>query len=179
MVSIAFFTSKSWVQAPVPIFTYQVRPRLTTLSIWTLAAVWVQLIMGAAFRHSGIRLLPHIIGAAVVFCMVCWLAITALKRHRASPQLATPASVLITLLMVQITLGVASYITRVLWSQGASAPLVSMIASTVAHVACGALVLVTTAILTIQIHRYVHICPVPNDAAQTVQAPPSSSTVSA
>jgi hypothetical protein len=58
---------------------------------------------------------------------------------------------------VQIALGLGSYITRVLWSQGVSAPLASMVATTVAHVACGALVLVTTVILTIQIHRHVEL----------------------
>jgi cytochrome c oxidase assembly protein subunit 15 len=153
MVSIAFFTSKSWVQAPVTVICSD-RPRLTIISALTVAAVWIQLIMGAAFRHSGIRLLPHIIGACIVFCMVNWLAISTLKRHRATPQLSTPAAVLLVLLAVQITLGLASYITRVLWSQGVAAPLASMVVSTVAHVACGALLLVTTVILAIQIHRH-------------------------
>jgi cytochrome c oxidase assembly protein subunit 15 len=175
MVSIAFFTSKSWVESPVMVIAPDTRPRLTTLSLLTVSAVWLQLIMGAAFRHSGIRLLPHLIGAAVVFCMVNWLAITTLKRHRATPQLATPASLLLTLLMVQITLGLASYITRVLWSQGASAPLTSMIVSTVAHVACGALVLVTTVILSIQIHRHA----VPLDVQQATSSRISSSAVRA
>jgi heme a synthase len=154
MVSIAFFTSESWVQAPALVDTPYARPRLTTLSLLTVVAVWLQLIMGAAFRHSGIRLLPHLIGAAVVFCMVSWLAITTLKRYRGTPKLTTPATVLLTLLAVQITLGLASYVTRVLWSQGVSAPLVSMVVSTVAHVTCGALLLVTTVILAIQIHRH-------------------------
>jgi cytochrome c oxidase assembly protein subunit 15 len=155
MVSIAFFTSGSWVEPPAPVNVVDsARPRLTTLSLLTVAAVWMQLVMGAAFRHSGIRLLPHIIGAAVVFCMVNWLAIATLKRHRRATQLARPATVLLTLLAVQITLGLASYITRVLWSRGAAAPLASMVVSTVAHVACGALLLVTTVILTIQIHRH-------------------------
>lgn len=162
MVSMAFFTSKSWVQMPVPVVRLDARPRLTAIAVLTVAAVWLQLIMGAAFRHSGIRLLPHIIGAAVVFCMVNWLTITTLKRHRATPELARPATFLITLLMIQITLGLASYITRVLWSQGVSAPLTSMVVATVAHVACGALVLVTTVILTIQIHRFVAL----NSAAE-------------
>jgi len=179
MVSIAFFTSKSWVQAPQPLSEPANRLHLTTLSLFTLAAVWLQLIMGAAFRHSGIRLLPHIIGAAVVFCMVNWLAITTLKRHRSNPQLARPAAVLLTLLMFQITLGIASYITRVLWSQGAAAPLFSMIISTVAHVACGALVLVTTAILTIQIHRFLPNSSVSRDNSQPLRIPSSGSTVRA
>jgi cytochrome c oxidase assembly protein subunit 15 len=154
MVSIAFFTSKSWVETPAAVIRSDDRPRLTALSMLTVAAVWTQLIMGAAFRHSGIRLLPHLVGACVVFCMVNWLAITTLKRHRATPQLATPAAVLLTLLAVQITLGLASYITRVLWSQAAAIPLASMVIATVAHVACGALLLATTVILTIQIHRH-------------------------
>src|ERR1700687_2372304 len=161
MVSIAFFTSESWVQVPEAVGNPDARPRLTTLSLLTVAAVWLQLIMGAAFRHSGIRLLPHLIGAAVVFCMVSWLAITTLKRYRGTPQLATPAAVLLSLLAVQITLGLASYVTRVLWSQGVSAPLLSMVVSTVAHVACGALLLVTTVVLAIQIHRHCE-----QDAAQ-------------
>jgi cytochrome c oxidase assembly protein subunit 15 len=175
MVSMAFFTSKSWVDAPATVVSSGASPRLTTLSLLTVASVWLQLIMGAAFRHSGIRLLPHLIGAGVVFCMVNWLVLSTLKRHRATPQLATPAAVLLTLLAVQITLGLASYITRVLWSQGAAAPLASMVVSTVAHVACGALLLVTAVILTIQIHR--HLTPI--DAAQDARAPAVGRTIRA
>jgi heme A synthase len=154
MVSIAFFTSRSWVQEPDAVVSPSARPRLTTLSLFTVAAIWMQLIMGAAFRHSGIRLLPHIVGAVVVFCLVSTLTLLTIKRHRATPQLARPAVILLTLLLVQISLGLGSYVTRVMWSPGAPAPLVSMIVCTVAHVACGALVLVTTLILTIQIHRH-------------------------
>jgi cytochrome c oxidase assembly protein subunit 15 len=155
MVSIAFFTSRSWVQAAAAVIGADARPRLTTLAALTVTAVWLQLVMGAAFRHSGIRLLPHLIGACVVFAMVNWLAITTLKRHRGTQQLSTPATVLLILLALQITLGIASYVTRVLWSPGAAVPLASMVVATVAHVACGALVLVTTVILTIQIGRHI------------------------
>ena len=154
MVSIAFFTSRNWVQEPDAVVSLSMRPRLTTLSLFTVAAIWMQLIMGAAFRHSGIRLLPHIVGAVVVFCLVSTLTLLTIKRHRATPQLARPAVILLTLLLGQISLGLASYVTRVMWSTGAPAPLASMIVCTVAHVACGALVLVTTLILTIQIHRH-------------------------
>jgi cytochrome c oxidase assembly protein subunit 15 len=155
MVSIAFFTSRSWVEPPASAPSASgARPRLTTLSLLTVTAIWLQLVMGAAFRHSGIRLLPHIVGAALVFIVVNWLAIATLRRHRATPPLTRPATLLLTLLAVQITLGFASYITRVLWSRGLATPLASMVIATVAHVACGALLLVTAVILTIQIHRH-------------------------
>jgi cytochrome c oxidase assembly protein subunit 15 len=167
MVSMAFFTSRSWVQTPAIIIRAGAGPRLTTLAAMTVAAVWGQLIMGAAFRHSGIRLLPHIIGACVVFVMVNWLAITVLKRHCLAPQLATPATVLLILLGVQIALGIASYITRVLWSRGTAAPLASMVIATVAHVACGALLLVTAVILAIQIGRHSEPQTEPETESQT------------
>jgi heme a synthase len=155
MVGIAFFTSRSWVQAPEPVVRLDQRPRLTTLAAWTVAAIWLQLIMGAAFRHSGIRLLPHLVGAALVFAMVTWLGVTTLKRHRGVPQLARTAAALLVLLTLQIALGFFSYVTRVVWSDGIAAPLASMVVSTVAHVACGALVLVTAVVLAVQIHRHV------------------------
>ena len=170
MVSIAFFTSRSWTQSPKQVVRLDARPRLTALSFVAVACVWLQLIMGAAFRHSGIRLLPHIVGACVVFTVVNWLAILTLRRHRETPQLARPARVLLTLLSVQILLGLASYVTRVIWSVDAPAPLASMVTATVAHVACGALVLVTTVILTIQIHRHADA----TSAVATVDAVPSA-----
>ncbi len=176
MVSIAFFTSKSWVQAPAKIAETGARPRLTTISVFTVGAVWLQLIMGAAFRHSGIRLLPHIIGACVVFCLVTWLAGLTVKRHRTNPELFTPSVVLFTLLVTQITLGLGSYVSRVLWSRNATAPLASVVILTVAHVACGALLLVTAVILTIQFHR--HIEP-HGEAHDTIAVPPASRTAQA
>ncbi|MDR3763585.1 MAG: COX15/CtaA family protein [Acidobacteriota bacterium] len=154
MVSIAFFTSRGWTEPPRPVVRLDASPRLTTLSLWAVLCIWLQLIMGAAFRHSGIRLLPHILGACVVYTVVNWLGILTLRRHRSTPQLAQPARVLLTLVTVQVLLGLASYITRVIWSVDAPAPLVSMVTATVSHVACGALVLVTTVILAIQIHRH-------------------------
>jgi cytochrome c oxidase assembly protein subunit 15 len=174
MVGIAFFTSRSWVEAPEPVVSPDAYPRLTTIATLTVITVWLQLILGAAFRHSGIRLLPHIIGAAIVFCMVNWLAITTLKRHRTTPQLAKPAVVLLILLAVQIALGLASFITRVLWSQGAATPMASMVAATVAHVACGALVLVTSVVLTIQINRHLELSAVRNSTQDSAPIPRNS-----
>jgi cytochrome c oxidase assembly protein subunit 15 len=152
MVGIAFLTSESSVRAPKRL-SDAARPALTTLAPLTVAAIWLQLIMGAAFRHSGIRLLPHLIGAAVVLTMVIWLTMATLRRHGSEPALARPAKLLLALVGVQITLGVASYVTRVIWDPAAAAPLTSMVVSTVSHVACGALVLVTAVILAIQIQR--------------------------
>ncbi len=170
MVSIAFFTSKSWVQAPLKIAEMGASPRLTSFSLLAVGAVWLQLIMGAAFRHSGIRLLPHIIGACVVFCLVSWLGFLTVKRYREQPQLFTPAVVLLGLLATQISLGLGSYVSRVLWSRNATAPLASVVILTVAHVACGALLLVTSVILAIQFHRHIESHSESHDSVAVPQA---------
>lgn len=152
MVAIAFLTSEEGVGKPRHL-SDGARPALTTLALLTVVVIWLQLVMGAAFRHSGIRLLPHLIGAAVVVTMVSWTVAATLRRQGSEPGLTGPAKALLALLAVQIGLGVASYVTRVIWDPTAAAPLTSMVVSTVSHVACGALVLVTAMLFAIQVQR--------------------------
>jgi hypothetical protein len=56
------------------------------------------------------------------------------------------------LLSVQLVLGLAAYLTR-LGSPNDPQPLNPMISITVAHVACGALVFVTTIVLTLRTYK--------------------------
>jgi heme A synthase len=66
--------------------------------------------------------------------------------------LTRPATIALVLLVVQLFLGIAAYMTR-LASPNDPQPLNPMIAITVAHVACGALVFVTTIVLTLRAYR--------------------------
>ena len=124
------------------------------MSLVMVACVWLQLILGAAFRHSGMRLLPHLIGAVVVVCVTHWAAIKAIKRYRHIPSVKKTASTLLMLVGLQVVLGIGAYVTRVILSPGSKEPLLSMVIATVAHVAGGALVLATSVALAIQIHRH-------------------------
>jgi hypothetical protein len=60
-------------------------------------------------------------------------------------------------LLLQILLGFASFYTRIVQGADAPQPELPMIVSTVAHVAFGALLLATTAVLTIQVWRHVTV----------------------
>ncbi|HUO59200.1 MAG TPA: COX15/CtaA family protein [Candidatus Acidoferrales bacterium] len=154
IVSMALFTSQSWVEEIPVRVADEGRVPLTTISILTIIAIWLQLILGAAFRHSGMKLLPHLIGAVVVVTIVHVDAIGAIKRFREVPQVKKPATALLMLIGIQVVFGIGAYITRVILSPGAPKPLESMVATTVAHVAGGALVLATAVALAIQIHRH-------------------------
>ena len=79
----------------------------------------MQLILGAAFRHSGIKLLPHLMGACVVTAMFCWTVVRVLTRYGSVHQLRRPAQLLLALLMVQLGLGFFAYLTRVQWGHDA------------------------------------------------------------
>jgi len=75
-----------------------------------------------------------------------------LLRYKDDKFLTRPAVVALSLLAVQLCLGVAAFMTR-LASPNDPQPLNPMIAITVAHVACGALVFVSTIVLTLRTYR--------------------------
>ena len=88
--------------------------------------------------------------------MLCWTIVRVLTRYGAIEQLRKPAQLLLALLMVQLGLGFAAYLTRLhLWPQSAVQPWQIMVISTVAHVACGALVLAVSVVLAIQSRRMI------------------------
>ncbi len=156
VVSIALFTGRTWVQEPrMSLPTgHPALPLLTTLAA---AAVYIQLILGAAFRHHGIKLLPHLISAAVVTVLVLWTIVRVLSDYSRVEQLRRPALMLLGLLMVQLSLGFAAWLTRVEWGRDVVQPLMPMVVTTVAHLAVGALLLATTVVLSIQAWCHVAI----------------------
>jgi cytochrome c oxidase assembly protein subunit 15 len=155
VVAMALFTSRSWLQESAPIYEHGLAPSTNTLTTVTAACIWIQLILGAAFRHSGMKLLPHLIGACVVAAMICWTVIRVLTHYGSIPQLRKPAQWLLALLLIQLGLGFASWVTRLQWMLDAPQPTTNIVLSTVSHVAGGALVLATSVILAIQTRRMI------------------------
>src|SRR5262249_24275470 len=156
---IAVFTSQSWTNAEPKIFEADgVSPR--TLCVASLALILVQLVLGATLRHSARwdQVLPtgllvaHITGAIVVTLALGLTVSAVLLRHRDDKFLTRPAMIASGLLLVQLMLGIATYVTRAR-SPYQSQPLNHMIAVTVAHVACGALVFAATILLTLRVFR--------------------------
>ena len=156
VVSIWLLTGRTWVQDPRMQLPTK-RPSLPWLATAAAACVYVQLILGAAFRHHGIKLLPHIISAAVVTFVLLWTVVRVLSEYALVQQLRRPALMLLALLMVQLTLGFGAWLTRVEWGREAPQPGMPMVYATVAHVAVGALLLATTVVLAIQAWRHVAI----------------------
>ena len=157
VVAMALFTSRGWLESSESISEPGLWPSTPLLATIAAACVWVQLILGAAFRHFGMKLLPHLIGACVVTAVLCWTVVRVLSLYGKVDQLRKLAQLILALLMVQLGLGFCAYLTRLRWGHDAVQPWQIMVVSTVAHVAWGALVLAATVVLAIQTRRMIAV----------------------
>src|SRR6516165_4241832 len=156
-VAVAVFTGRKWVEEqPRAEFDYR-RPSLFTLTLLSIFVLYVQLILGAMFRHHGMTWWPHVAHAVVVSFVLAWTAVRALSQFSKVEAVRKPVIILLSLLITQLCLGFAAFLTRVAWGKDSVEPELPMVISTVAHVAVGALLLATTVVLAIQVWRHVPV----------------------
>src|SRR6266568_3450396 len=156
-VAIAVFTGRRWVEElPQPVADNG-HPKLLVLCLYSIFILYVQLIFGAMFRHHGMPWWPHVVNALSVALILTWTGVRALLQFPRIDAIRRPAVLLLFLLMIQLLLGFAAFLTRVVLIPGSAQPEFSMVFSTVAHVAVGALLLATAAVLTLQVWRYVPV----------------------
>lgn len=165
--SIALFTSRGWLRPVTVRDDTPTGPSLRLLAVCTTAAVFVQLVLGATMRHreAGLaipdfplafgKIIPPFATSAVAihFAHRAWAVVVAavalvtvaraLRHHGAVREIARPAWLLAVLILAQVALGATT-----IWTQKAAVP-------TTFHVLNGALVLVTSLVLTLRVHKHV------------------------
>ena len=151
LVALALFTG-DWWQSDLPVERESARPTLCAVGIATVTVIFIQLILGAAFRHNAFGVLPHVFGAGVVTAMVAWTATIVFTRYADIAPLRRAAKLLVGLLALQIALGIAAY-WAVLYQAQLPQPYPLPVAITVAHVVNGALTLATAVWLTLVAFR--------------------------
>ncbi len=160
-VGLAVFTSKSWIEERPRLVERRGLP-LRYLCTAALVTIFLQLILGATLRHSATwdqplpidLVLAHVGGALAVVITLGSTVFTVFSRYKGEKFLTRPATIALCLLVLQLFLGLAAYLTR-LASPSDPQPLNPMVGITVAHVACGALVFATTIVLTLRTFRVV------------------------
>ena len=172
LAAIAVFTSRSWLDEPKEKITLKdARPLLR--HCWMLIGfLYLQLILGAAFRHVWTKwgptgsnhwpvhkiihsfLYPHILNALLVTGLVLYVSLRTLTKHSGIRQLRRPALWMLLLLIAQLMLGVGAYVVRVVQGVNEAQPTMSLVVVTVTHLAVGALILLSTVVLTIQAYRH-------------------------
>ena len=109
--------------------------------------IFLQVFLGAGFRHNDIRIWPHAAGSLAVLAMVVWIAVVLRKRFENSRELTTMRILLHSVFGLQFLLGIGAYWSR-LSTADAPQPMPVMVALTVTHTVVGAL-LFAVSILTI------------------------------
>jgi cytochrome c oxidase assembly protein subunit 15 len=160
-VAIALFTSPGWTRGDDAVDDR----RLRTIATTTTGIIYVQILAGAAMRHTGAGLaipdfplmfggiLPdrwsgpiaihftHRVGALLVTLAVLTAVARVWVHHRDRRRLARPSLLLVALLCGQVTLGGATVLSeRAVWINSA-------------HVVGGALVFATSLVLTLRSWR--------------------------
>jgi heme a synthase len=160
-VAIALFTSRGWIESTTAADDRLLRVVAST----TTALVYTQIIVGAVMRHSGAGLaipdfplmfggiLPdhwsnaiaihfaHRVGALIVTTAILATSAHIWYHHRLRPELTRPALLIAGLVIVQVTLGALTVLSR------------RDVAINSAHVVCGALVLATSLVITLRSWR--------------------------
>jgi heme a synthase len=163
VVAIAVFTG-TWWMAELPEVEDKGSPHIRSLVVWTALAVFLQLILGAAFRHKGFGIIPHLIGAVIVTILIFMTAGALKRRFPGVAPLRNCARFLHILIGVQLLLGAGAYWSR-LYAASFPQPIAVMVALTVVHTVTGALVLATTLVTALVSYRLIAVRNVVRDSA--------------
>jgi cytochrome c oxidase assembly protein subunit 15 len=160
-IAIALFTSPSWRRGDDRVDDGVLRRVATT----TTALVYIQILVGATMRHTGAGLaipdfplmfggivpdhwtpaiavhFAHRLGALIVLLAILATSAHVWFHHRARGHLTRPATLLVILVLMQVTLGALTVLSR----------LHEVVNSL--HVVCGASVLATSLVLTLRSWR--------------------------
>lgn len=150
-VSLALFTSPEWREkiAKPPLAAYG---RLRRLATVTTGLIYLQVLFGAVLRHTGLRLDAHLLFAVLVTLHVVLLTARIFKDHSDHRRLTRPALFLSAMLLLQLLLGTVSYLVK--FTATLRVPIDVTVFLTTTHLAVGALMLVTSLIVTLRSYRY-------------------------
>jgi heme A synthase len=128
-------------------------PPLRTLAIALPALAFLQVLLGAGYRHGVMSVLWHILNAMIVVMVVLIVSMLVIRQFPQHPSLRPAALWAAIITGVQAFLGFATFIILLIDSE----PSLALLLSSVAHVAVGALTLASTVLLAMQIRRNVRL----------------------
>jgi len=153
VVSIALFTSR-WYMQDLRQYPDSCTPTVHALVNFNAIVIFLQVLLGAGFRHHYMSYSPHVIWSMIVLFSVIWTAST-LRRRFADVQAISRARILLHVLVgLQIILGLGS-----LWSRLSTAdapqPMPVVVAFTVVHTVVGAILFAASVVTVLVCYRLV------------------------
>jgi len=153
LLSIAVFTSRWWISNQ-PQVEDSGSPSIHSLAIANAVVIYLQVILGAGFRHKEIPVWPHMAGALIVLGMVIWLAAVLRRRFEKSAIISKTRILLHATLGTQLLLGLGAYWSR-LTTADAPQPMPLMVTLTVLHTVVGAILFGVSVLIVLLCYRLV------------------------
>ncbi|HKW64589.1 MAG TPA: COX15/CtaA family protein [Candidatus Acidoferrum sp.] len=153
VLGIAVFTSKWWVSER-PQLEDKGSPSIHLLATLNAAVIYLQVILGAGFRHKDIPIWPHAVGALVVMGTVTWTAVALRKRFEASLEFKKARILLHSIFGIQFLLGLLAYWSRLTTAE-ATQPMPVMVWLTVIHTVVGAILFAFSVLVVLMCYRSV------------------------
>jgi protoheme IX farnesyltransferase len=108
ITAIAVWTSQSWGNPTARTETSSRIP-FHHLTTGLFGALYIQLILGAVVRHTGMGLTLHIAGAVVAIILIGWIFTRAVQDRAQSPQIFHLAACVLAAALLQAALGISTY----------------------------------------------------------------------
>ena len=153
VLGIAVFTSEWWVSER-PQLEDAGAPSMRSIAVLNAVVIYLQVILGAGFRHREIPIWPHAAGALVVLGVVVWTAVALRKRFGASKELSKARILLHSIFGLQFLLGLAAYWSR-LTTGDAPQPMPVMVTLTVIHTVVGAILFAFSVLVVLMCDRLI------------------------
>ncbi|MCH7619917.1 MAG: hypothetical protein IH880_09165, partial [Candidatus Marinimicrobia bacterium] len=157
IVSIALFLTDFWrrPEADLPI---EVNRSFKTLTIMTSVVIYLQLMLGAVYRHTGELLWLHLFFAFVVTIMAFILTDSVNKKINGIVFIKRISVTLVALLVFQLFTGMGAFMMKLFSPERIEAPPL-VIAMTLIHVLTGAILFAASTALTLSVLRVTNSSP--------------------
>lgn len=146
-------TGRPWSESPIWVED-EFRPSLLTMAWWPAVLIAAQIVLGSAYRHGAIGVIPHLLGAMAVAAVLALVGILVATTYPAHRPLRQAAMRMVALLGIQVVLGTVALTYRAGMAEVAGAER-NLVLFTVAHILLGSLTLAACVALALTIHKHV------------------------
>lgn len=152
LVGVVFLTSPDWNLSPEPVDDRGMH-FLRPLAISAPPLVLMQIVLGALYRHKVTSVMWHMAGAMIVSLVALIACMVVIQQYPAHRPLKGSAVHLMSIVLLQVALGVTAFTMQLLETENT----IALAVMTASHVVVGNLTLAAGLLFAVQVQRNVRL----------------------